>query len=698
MQRFGEIEVDARTLTVRKAGALVELEPKAIRVLLYLMAHRDRVVGKEELFAKVWSGAEVTDNALTRIIGQLRKGLGDDARQAKYIETVPTVGYRFIAQEDSQPAQAPAKWNRQAATVAFVAALVVALGGILLLWLQRPAPRVSEESPPSKLRQLTNSRGLDTGPTLSPDGKWLAYSSDRGGQFEIYMRAMDGVGAEVQITKDGGPNLQAAWSPDGKWIAYHCVARGGLCVIPATGGAARLLHVPASEPAWSPDSKRIVFREVPATTTSPLDLFGLLPRALSIVDIESGKLERLPAKLANLSMPQWSREGKHIVYFVGPDLDADRIEAWEVSTGKREVLVRTKGLSSALALSTQQDRLYYTEFSKAEGSRVMELELSESDLKPRSQPRVVFRADSLPTALALSADGKHLVLGGVVQDSNLFRVAIKPDGSSEGEPIPLTANRNFRNTSPRISPDGKKIVYVARQVGTPAQVWLADFDGSNAERISGESSSTNQPVWTQDGKAVIYRKSGNQGLERVDLEKRTRQAIRIAAPSLSQYSYAGTGDWAMMHEFAQEKLRMALLDFRKGTREEIRSDLDNLAFGFLSPDGKRIAAERFENGFTHLTIVDRESGKAKQWGSGPEQAWVYSWSPDGRRIAMAAQKQGVWNVYSVDADTGIETKLTNYQSLRYFVRYPDWSRQGNWMVFELTETTGNLYELQLADH
>ena len=74
----------------------LELEPKALEVLLFLIERRERLVLKEELLDGVWRDTFVTPNALTRVIAQLRKALGDDAQEARVIETVPRKGYRFL--------------------------------------------------------------------------------------------------------------------------------------------------------------------------------------------------------------------------------------------------------------------------------------------------------------------------------------------------------------------------------------------------------------------------------------------------------------------------------------------------------------------------------------------------------------------------------------------------------------------------
>lgn len=83
------------------------MEPKVFEVLIFLIEHRARVVEKEELLSTVWKQAFVTQNALTRVIANLRKALGDDPREARYIRTVQTHGYQFIPEVRSSQAAEP---------------------------------------------------------------------------------------------------------------------------------------------------------------------------------------------------------------------------------------------------------------------------------------------------------------------------------------------------------------------------------------------------------------------------------------------------------------------------------------------------------------------------------------------------------------------------------------------------------------
>jgi len=100
--QFDDVRVNLEKFEVIKAESRARLEPKAFEALVFLIEHRGRLVEKKELLDAVWKDAFVTENAMTRVIAQLRKALGDDSKDAKYIETVPTRGYRFIAEVKKQ--------------------------------------------------------------------------------------------------------------------------------------------------------------------------------------------------------------------------------------------------------------------------------------------------------------------------------------------------------------------------------------------------------------------------------------------------------------------------------------------------------------------------------------------------------------------------------------------------------------------
>src|SRR5690242_14502755 len=94
---FEDFALDEERFCLEQAGRRVQLEPKSLRVLTVLVRARGRLVSKSQLLEEVWAGTFVDETTLTRAIALLRKQLGDDRRQPRFIETVPTLGYRFVA-------------------------------------------------------------------------------------------------------------------------------------------------------------------------------------------------------------------------------------------------------------------------------------------------------------------------------------------------------------------------------------------------------------------------------------------------------------------------------------------------------------------------------------------------------------------------------------------------------------------------
>jgi DNA-binding winged helix-turn-helix (wHTH) protein len=94
--RFADVEVREREFSLIKAGEALPVEPKAFRVLLILLRNPQKLITKEELLDAVWGDAAVTENSLTRSIALLRRQMGDETHNPRYIETVATVGYRLV--------------------------------------------------------------------------------------------------------------------------------------------------------------------------------------------------------------------------------------------------------------------------------------------------------------------------------------------------------------------------------------------------------------------------------------------------------------------------------------------------------------------------------------------------------------------------------------------------------------------------
>src|SRR5262245_1799477 len=108
--RFGAFELDRKNDELRRSGVLIRLTPQQLRVLRLLAEHPGRVCSREELRRDVWGDDVVVDfdRSLNVCIAQIRASLNDDSEGARFIQTVPRRGYRFVAPVERIPdASAP---------------------------------------------------------------------------------------------------------------------------------------------------------------------------------------------------------------------------------------------------------------------------------------------------------------------------------------------------------------------------------------------------------------------------------------------------------------------------------------------------------------------------------------------------------------------------------------------------------------
>jgi len=306
--RWDDFVVDLDGFRLERGGVPLALEPKAFNLLVLLMGRPGHVFTKQEIFEELWADTVVTDHALTRVVAQLRRVLGDEARDGRYIETVPTRGYRWRPKveaihemADPGPPAAPVRPEESAAPLipprrALFPAMAVGLTAAVILmgiaaWPEpgtarenagrTPGPRADIAWPV----QLTTNPGLDLHPSFSPQGDAVAYASDRTGSFELYLRALAGTATEVPLTSDGRNNVQPAWSPDGSLVAFHSQGRG-IWVMPARGGDARQLVGEGSHPAWSADGRRIAFQSDEPSDVTPSAFGAQSGGTIQVVDAD----------------------------------------------------------------------------------------------------------------------------------------------------------------------------------------------------------------------------------------------------------------------------------------------------------------------------------------------------------------------------------------------------------------------------
>ena len=104
--RIGDCQLDPGSHQLRREGQTIHIEPKDFSVLLHLIEASPDYVSSSALIRSTWNNTLVCDNSLHQVIRRLRRALDDDARNPQYIETLPKIGYRFIAEVEHAPLQA----------------------------------------------------------------------------------------------------------------------------------------------------------------------------------------------------------------------------------------------------------------------------------------------------------------------------------------------------------------------------------------------------------------------------------------------------------------------------------------------------------------------------------------------------------------------------------------------------------------
>lgn len=187
------------------------------------------------------------------------------AAEGRATEDPGTAAFTVTGAAEAVPAPATVEktgGRGQVVRVALISGVLLLLAGAgALIYRGRDGPA----APVRSLIRLTFDEGLQGDPTWSPDGRFLAYSSDKGGTTNVWVQQISG-GDPIQVTKGPGPNWQPDWSPDGRYIAYRSESgASGIFIVPALGGAGqeRMIAPFGYYPRWSPDSSQVLFRSGP---------------------------------------------------------------------------------------------------------------------------------------------------------------------------------------------------------------------------------------------------------------------------------------------------------------------------------------------------------------------------------------------------------------------------------------------------
>jgi len=288
-------------------------------------------------------------------------------------------------------------------------------------------------------------------PAISPDGKFVAYISDRSGKDELWLQQVGG-GNPIQLTHSAEPVARPSFFPDGTRVLYATVPRGRqkytIESIPTLGGEPKALVNATWPPSYylSPDGRQIAWFD-----TSPPS-YGLM-----IGSSDGGPSRELPAwtstqgRLAGSTGATWAPDSRHILCMGVKRPEATNLDEWEwfvlpvdggspVATGAGDVL-RAAGLGLTTYPLMTGDRVVFAPL-KGERQNVWEIRLSPGSWRVAGPPRQLTfgTLDELPGTI--SATGM-LALSEANRSSDLYLI---PVSHSSGQPT---------GPAPRLTRDGR---------------------------------------------------------------------------------------------------------------------------------------------------------------------------------------------------------------------------------------------------
>ncbi len=432
-------------------------------------------------------------------------------------------------------------WRPKVLVPALLFACGVILGGVLSLWL---LPRPTQ--PSATLRYLTFS-GNDLAPSVSPDGRTVAFVSNRDGNSRIWLKQLES-GAETALTS--GPNDRSPhFSPDASSILYvhdHAAYR-----IPSIGGEPRKLAGDVDDAGWSPDGRQLVFvryelegskittvagiasvqdgtshvvrrfenRTLRAPSWSPdgttivfavqrASNVGTAVRSLALMSPDGKTMRELKCPLpgGELSAPAWSSGGRDVVYEL-PESPADTGGALNTTVGSAGHMllqnVRTGRVTTLFGVQAPVSQVQIA----GPGRVIFDALLQRNNLKEISHApgepltgRWLTRGNSIDRQPYYSPDGESIIFSSSRSgDVDLWEVSIKTNA------LRRLTDHPAADWDPFVTTDGKHLVWSSNRTGN-FEIWIAERDGSSPRQVSHDGYDAENPVVSADG-WVLYASS-----------------------------------------------------------------------------------------------------------------------------------------------------------------------------------------------
>ncbi|PYV35319.1 MAG: hypothetical protein DMG22_02690 [Acidobacteria bacterium] len=425
---------------------------------------------------------------------------------------------------------------------------------------------------------VTNFAGVQAQPSLSPDGRSVAFVSNQGGHYNIYVGLVTG-GSLVQISDD--PNLRARprWSPDGTKLAYARLNDSGIWDIwqvAALGGTPRRLILNATDPAWSADGRSLAYENTASGAIWISDSSGQNARELTHSDFN----------WAAETNPSISPDGRELAFVFRSEGPYGELAVVDLDSGKVRQLTHDGALALSPAWSPDSRFIYFT---SSRGGTMNIWKIAATG----GEPGQITAGQGDDAQLDVSRDGKRIVFSTYHEKSNIGQLDLE---AKPGQPnLKLLTTDPARNQlAPVYSPDGKHLAYFCNFKGAEKEsIWVADADGSNPVQLVEDEHINIFPHWKADGQYLIYCSHGSMAFATSEYQFRS-VAVSGGSPQV-------------------------VLDHAATLRFDVGPDERLLFWG---PEGRIQTFDPRGNKTATLRTLP-----------GSERTWQLGWSPDGRSIA-----------------------------------------------------------------
>ena len=664
---FGTFEVDMRSSEVRKQGLRIRVQGQPLKVLVVFLERPGEVITREELRQGLWPDNTFVDfeHGLNSALTRLRQALADSAGTPRYIETLPRQGYRFIApvvlhrvEARALPAAAngPLKMKPRPAVpgtirfgVAF-GALAIAVFGGLASWRAS-----NQQEPQTVLDQLTQDLGLSTDPAISPDGKLLAYASDRsGGHLNIWLKQLSTTGKSIQLTHFDADASQPAFSPDGTKIAFRGDGdRGGIYVMTSIGGEPLRIADFGRDPRFSPDGNWIAFWVAADSARTS----GVSKGAVYIIPVSGGPARRVGPEVS--VAPVWASDSQRLLMSkTMPESVADWLlvpinGSPALRTGVLPVL-RRQGFSLEMGMPSPLPAAWSGEhiiFSAKRGDTVniWRIRLPPQDPHASSPAQqLTFGAgnDVNPSP----ATGGNLVFASLTEHTAIWSLPLEPNRVRVTGNLQRITESTASEVTPGTTPDGRYVAYTSDRAKSQ-DVYIKDLETGKEVALAATSDPEWHPVFSRDGSRVAYTNRGaNAGIYVVPA--RGGFAEKVADGSGFVWDWSQDNQRLLFRK-DHRTTDIRVLDFSSKTESVfLHRDGVDLFQAKFSPDDRWVTIEMVRTvGDSRLYVVPLKNGMPGDVDSWipivDENGWADKprWSPDGNTLYFISQRDGfrcVW--------------------------------------------------------